>query len=799
MVNYRFHPTDIVSVKKTTYIMKKILFLLSFCIISLGMFAGEKEVITDDDIFRAYIGESDVKPIFHALHAPIEWMTRYSRIQVAGDPYVPVALGREKAKKESKCTISATSSVVTICYKTAEVLACDFYDDSHSSNYGNPKRPDVTECKHGHHKVEAVMVLGDGSTYSGRADYNCTYSGYQIPRTHAKRGRNAAGQRVSSYGFGTSADPFAPWYVEHTLTQRIDFSTFAQNAGISTHDMIRRILRYGIFSFKAEGRDWGDGGIRNALFVAAGYKAKWDALEKKETSLGMADWSAARNEMKKMKPDFEKASHLFVSGSKHLKKAHKYDYSNIHEADTLFYNFTKPMYNFEAYDSAYMRRIVKAYETTLRLLEPPGSMTMRYPSQWASALIAKLWLDMRDYNPGFFETYNELYKMNTLLNTEIKNAMNVQYEVFWKRMITYASTNPEQTNQVIANYMNNPLLGDSCIDTLIIAKAKAEGALAIKKNENGEFDILHIFRNAPDSAMWHRSYSLSKDKSTRETFFRYYDVIVTDLGYIMGTLCDMVIQDKADIVSKICRSQLDSIMGSHGKEYQDRSELFNYYYNLYDQVSAFTKELAQCADNKDKAKARELYELAHNKFGITKRQMEEDYRMGHTDSLKHKTEAERAAIRMLLRNVRFQVYHCKKLTNFDPKKDILIIAETGNGPLENPTFILEFSKTASPIKEVYVDGQLVNIKPKKTKSKYCSELIYTYPGSLKPIGNNSFHCFVFKAKKAIKGLSYVPFHFNNQNPSIYYWLEAPNIESDLTTSWNGKVRDQTYIKLVFNE
>ena len=114
-------------------------------------------------------------------------------------------------------------------------------------------------------------------------------------------------------------------------------------------------------------------------------------------------------------------------------------------------------------------------------------------------------------------------------------------------------------------------------------------------------------------------------------------------------------------------------------------------------------------------------------------------------------------------------------------------------------FILEFSKTASPIKEVYVDGQLVNIKPKKTKSKYCSELIYTYPGSLKPIGNNSFHCFIFKAKKAIKGLSYVPFHFNNQNPSIYYWLEAPNIESDLTTSWNGKVRDQTYIKLVFNE
>lgn len=771
--------------------MKKILFFLSFCIISLCIIAEEKKVITDADIFSVYTGETDEEPTLHAY--------RVKLYDTSFDPYVSVADARKKAEKNSKCTITATNSEITIRFVTAAVQSCEFYSDSHKSNYGNPQRPDGTDCKHGNHKMEVVMVLGDGSTYSGRADYDCSYSGYQVPRTHKKSGRNAAGQSVTEYGFGSSADPFAPWYVEHTITQHINLASFANSAKISTNELVKRILYYGITSFKKREHhyDWGDGGIRKALFVGTGYKAKWDALEKKETSLGMADWNAAKSEMKKTKPDFEKASRLFVSGSKHLKKAHQFKYEKIHEINMLFKNFTAPMFNKEAYDPSYMSTIVQAYVKTMESVEDPEAYP-RPSNKKIPALIAKLWLNMRDYNPEFFKTYNQLYEMPDMGDV-IKKNLKIHHDEFKKNMFQYATDNPERFNQTLANYMDNPLMGDSCIDVLIVAKEKAESVLAKENFKKGEFDILHLFRHAPDSAMWHRSYSLSTKKSTREPFLQYYNVLVDDIGQIMDTLCNMVIQGKADIVSEICHSQFDPIMGSQGDKYQDRSELFNYYYNLYDQVSRFTKELEYCADNNDKARAKELLGLAHNKFGINERQQEEDYRMGHADSLMFKTQAEREAIRSLLRNVRFQAYYCKRLTNFDPKKDLFIIAETGNQPLENPNFELNFSKPGCSITEVYVDGQLINIKPKKSKSKYYCTLMYTYPGILNPINDNSFHCFIFKGKKAIQKLRYVPFNCNNVTPSIYYWIEAPNIESELTMAWNKEVKNQIFLTFVLNE
>lgn len=768
--------------------MKKILFFLSFCILSLCIQAEGKKVITDADIFSANVGNPEVAPILHAY--------RIKLFDTAFDPYVSVANGREKAKKNTKCTISATSSDITIRYVTAAVQACDFYKDSRKSNCGNPKRPDITECKHGHHHVTARMILEDGSEYTGSADYDCSYSGYQIARTHKMRGRNTFGQMVTVYGSQSEADPFAPWYVEHTITQHINLASFANSAKISTNELVKRILYYGISSFIVEDDDFGDGGIRNALFAGAGYKAKWNAFAKTETSAGMADWNAAKSEMKKKKPDFEKASRLFISGSKHLNNARKFEYDKVDEINTLFRNLTNPMFNMETYDTLYMGKIVHVYVNTMKGLETPNFERNVQLNKEAVSLIAKLWYNKRDYNHVFFETYNQLYSMPDDSKKTIKNSLKLHRDLFSRNIKKDATINPESVKQVIDNYMNNPLKGDNSIDTLIIAKAIAESVLAKEKLEKGEFDILHMFRNAPNSAMWDKSREMHNGFVMSDLFDEYYTIVNNTVLLDLRTLCNMIINNEADKVRDICHNHLDSVFGAYNGEFVDRSDLFDYYYNFYDYVALNARQIEKAAENNDKKNAEEIRNRLQK---VTGQPLIRDYKIGHVINRNNQTAKEKSEIRQLLANVRMQVYLCKKAANFDPEKDFLVVVETGNGAFQNLEFGLGMRDTFTPVNEVYIDGNFVKIKPKKYKKKWQQkQWLFKYKRPLQPIDNNSFHCFIFKGKDGISGLAKEPFLFDKYRLPSIYWLEYPSTATNTSGRITDEIYEQNYLNLIIH-
>ena len=770
--------------------MKKVLFFLSFCFFSLYIQAEEKKVITDADIFNANVGNPEVTPILHA------W--RIKLFDTAFDPYVSVANAREKAKKNTKCTITATSSEITIRYVTAAMQDCDFYKDSNKSNYGSPKRPDMTECKHGHHHVTARMILEDGSEYTGSADYDCSYSGYQVFRKSGgrARGRNAVGQIVNTYISQNDADPYAPWYVEHTITQYINLASFANSAKISTNELVKRILYYGIRSFIVEDDDFGDGGIRNALFIGTGYKAKWNAFVKMESSTGLADWNAAKSEMKKIKPDFEKASRLFISGSKHLNNARKYDYAKVEEVNTLFRNFTNPMFNMEAYDTLYMGQIVQVYENTMKKLETPDYEQYVQLSKETGSLIAKLWYNKRDYNPVFFETYNQLYSMPDDKDKTIRNSLKLHRELFCKSIKTEATTNPVGVKQTIANYMNNPLKGDNSIDSLINAKIIAESVLAKENLENGEFDILHMFRNEPSSAMWDKSRELHNGFIMSDLFEKNYTTINNIILLDFRTLCNMIINNEADKVRDICHNHLDSIFGAYNGEYVDRSDLFDYYYNLYDYVALCAHQIEKAAENNNKKDAEEIINRLHKVKG---QPVKRDYKLGHVINRNEQTAKEKSEIRRLLANVRKQVYLCKKAANFDEENDFLIVVETGNETFKNLEFGVGIKDAFTPINEVYIDGKFVKIKPKKYQKKWQpKQWLYKYKGSLQTVDNNSFHCFIFKGKDGISGLGKEPFLFDKEQVPSIYWLEYPSSASKTSDKLSDKIQKQNYLNLIIH-
>lgn len=774
--------------------MKKSLCLLSFCMILLGARSEEKKVITDADILR--VNNSYMySPTSSSDGAGALNIAEYEPIfTTAYDPFVTVAKGRDKAnRRDGTYTSKVTGSEISTTVVNAAVQDCEFYTNYNSSNYGNPKRPDHTGCKHGHHTVKVVMVLGDGKTYTGSADYQSTYTGHQLPRKYYG---DAAGNPIP--GLETERDPYAPWYLEHTITQHINFATFAKSANISTNEMVKRILYYGIRSIQANGRECaGAESIRRALFYCAGYQAKLDATLKKEISAGKADWNAAKSEMKKKKPDFDKASRLFISGSKHLNSVRKFEEDKIDEIHLLFRNFTEPMFNLEPYDTTYMRKIVQVYVKTMESVETPISTDYERLDKVAPALITKLWYDMRDYNPEFFETYNRLYDMPDDSEHTISNSLKLHREVFKKCMKQYATSNPEGINQAIANYMHNPMKGDGYItDTLIIAKAKAESVLAKEQLEKGDFDILYMFRNAPDTAMWNRSEFMHDGYIMNDLFEEYYVIVNQSILHVFDTLCTMIINGDAPKVSMICHTQFDPIFGANDGEDVYRYDLFHYYYNSYRRAKIIAQCIENAADKNLKADAEYLQKALDIPRG---RNFVEDFRMGHVINRKTLSEEERSEIRNRITNVHKLVDVCKKAADFDTKNDFLVVVETGDQPFANFEFGVGMKDKFIPIKEVYIDGKLVKIKPKKhTKKWQQKQWLYKYKGTLQPLDNNNFHCFIFKGKEGMSGFGEKPFLFDRYKIPNYYWLEYPSSAKGNSDNPVDKIYEQRYLKLVIH-
>jgi len=265
---------------------------------------------------------------------------------------------------------------------------------------------------------------------------------------------------------------------------------------------------------------------------------------------------------------------------------------------------------------------------------------------------------------------------------------------------------------------------------------------------------------------------------------------------VFDTLCTMIIQGDAPKVREICHNQFDTIFGANNEENVYRYDLFHYYYNSYRCAKVFAQCIKDAADNNSKATA----EYIKNKLDVPRgRNIIEDYNMGHFVNCKKCSEEERSEIRNRIANVQKHVYLCKNATNFDDKKDFLVVAETGDIPFENFEFGVGLKDKFIPIKEVYIDGKLVKIKPKKhNKSWQQKQWLYKYKGSLQPIDNNNFHCFIFKGKDGLYGFGKEPFLFDRNKIPNFYWLEYPTSAYGNSSNPVDKIYKQDYLRLVIH-
>jgi hypothetical protein len=237
-------------------------------------------------------------------------------------------------------------------------------------------------------------------------------------------------------------------------------------------------------------------------------------------------------------------------------------------------------------------------------------------------------------------------------------------------------------------------------------------------------------------------------------------------------------------------------LGAYKGEKLYRYDLFHYYYNSYNCAKIYAQLIEDAADRKSKVTAKYI----KNNMDITKgRNRIEDFNMGHVVNRKIVTEDERNEVRKRITNVQKQVDLCKEVANFESKNDFLVVADMGDMVMENFEFGVGMKDQFVPIKEVYIDGKLVKIKPKKhNKSWQQKQWLYKYKGSLQPIDNNSFHCFIFKGKDCMSGFGKEPFLFDRYKMPSIYWLEYPSSAVGNSENPVDEIYEQRYLKLVIH-
>ena len=422
--------------------MKNRFFLFILLFLSAGICA-EQHKITDEDILKAN-SQIDLS-IAPSIIAPCNDFL----VTTNEDPYVILKNARDKASKRTKSTYAATMSEIVITDVSAALQDAEMYFTG--NNYVG-RRPDHTGCKyHGHHNLPIVMILGDGSTYKGTANYDCSYTGYQ-----------PISSSVGSVSGMVRPEQWAPWYVEHTVTQHISITSFAKSAGISNEEMVKRILYYGIDAFVVDDRKfWGDG-VVSALFRIAGYEPKMAAFRKKEYAAGMAEWEKAKEDMKKEQPNLEKASQLYISASEHLWYAKQLNYDLVEEIDSIFINkYILPLYKAENVDKQALHEIFDKYSYLVESTQIPNSKTpykfRSNATQADKSAVCLMWLvKAAYYDSTYFAAYNKL-RTKGRGNETINRFLEEQKDLFIKTLDDNIQTNPEFVILATNNFLNNPM------------------------------------------------------------------------------------------------------------------------------------------------------------------------------------------------------------------------------------------------------------------------------------------------------------------------------------------------------
>jgi hypothetical protein len=548
-----------------------ILFILLF--LSAGICAEQRK-ISDEDIIRMH------SQIDHSgtpgLIAPCFPLSTNNY-----DPYAVLQSARKKAQSRTKRTYSASMSEIVITDVSAALQDAEMHFTG--DNYVG-RRPDHTNCKHGHHNLSITMFLGDSSSYKGTANYDCSYSGYQ-PISNS----------VGSVSGMVRPEQWAPWYVEHTVTQHISITSFAKSAGISNEEMVKRILYYGIVGFVINGNvrniqsdlqfeetsnifssfrgvqidpthiAFPDNGISNALFRAAGYEPKLAAFQKKEYAAGMAEWKDATEEMAKEQPDIEKASQSYIRASEHLWWAKQLNYDLVEEIDSIFINkYILPLYKAENADKQAIQNAFEDYRYLVESIKTPNSEApykLRSSATRATnSAVYLMWLmkvTAVDYDSTYFAAYDEL-RTKGQRNEAVNSFLVKQKNIFIKKLDENMQTNPKFVILATYYFLNNPMKLADEQDSWFLYYSTLERAYRVRINYSSKdydaqfFNYYNKYYNMLHHSLYGSDFRRNFIEEHHDAFFK--------------TLEDKATSDPEFIV-RVCTNYLNNPLKGYNEEY----------------------------------------------------------------------------------------------------------------------------------------------------------------------------------------------------------------------------------------